>query len=66
VGGYEVEVLKGLMTYIKQGKVKRLVMERHNKHLLAETLNILKPYLHYSKIFKISSDSFIAYISLKR
>ncbi|MEM3980952.1 MAG: FkbM family methyltransferase, partial [Ignisphaera sp.] len=63
VEGYEVEVLKGLMTYIKNGKVKKIVAEIHSKHLLREVLNILSPHFHHIRIFNVSDDVFVIYIS---
>ncbi|MEM1510499.1 MAG: FkbM family methyltransferase [Thermofilaceae archaeon] len=63
VEGYEVEVLKGLMTYIKNGKVKKIVAEIHSKHLLREVLNILSPHFHHMRIFNVSDDVFIIFIS---
>lgn len=64
VEGYEVEVLKGLMTYIKNDKVKRMVAEIHNEHLLREVVDILSPHFHHMRIFNVSDDVFIIYISL--
>lgn len=64
VEGYEVEVLKGLMTYITNGKVGRIVAEIHNKHLLIEVLSILSPHFNHIKVFNVSNDLFIIYISL--
>lgn len=66
VEGYEVEVLKGLMTYIANGKVRRIVAEIHNKHLLIEALSILSPHFNHIKIFNVSDDLFIIYVSLGR
>lgn len=62
VEGYELEVLKGLRSYLKRGLIKHIVLEVHNKSLLKYAINMLRSEFRYNTIvYRLASGLYILY-----